>query len=137
MVGAIEARERDSTGRGSPGKSKMTLVPFLLHWIVTALALALASYLIPGVRIYSWVALAVASLVLGFVNAVIRPVLVIITLPVTILTLGLFYFIVNGIVFGLAAYLVPGFEVDSLLSAILGALVVGLTSWFVGSMIKR
>ena len=110
---------------------------FLLYWIVTALALALASYLIPDVRIDSWVALAVASLVLGFVNAVIRPVLVIITLPVTILTLGLFYFIVNGIVFGLAAYLVPGFEVDSLLSAILGALVVGLTSWFVGSMIKR
>ena len=110
---------------------------FLLYWIVTALALALASYLVPGVRIDSWVALAVASLVLGIVNAVIRPVLVIITLPITILTLGLFYFVVNGLVFGLTAYLVPGFSVDSLVAAILGALVVGLTSWFVGAMIKR
>jgi putative membrane protein len=112
-------------------------VSFIAHWIVTALALALASYVIPGVRIDSWVALAAASLVLGIVNAIIRPVLVIITLPVTILTLGLFYFVVNGIVFGLAAYLVPGFSVDSLFAAILGALVVGLTSWFVGAMIKR
>jgi putative membrane protein len=110
---------------------------FLLYWVVTALALAVASYLIPGVRIDSWVALAVASLVLGIVNAVIRPVLVIITLPVTILTLGLFYFVVNGFAFGLAAYLVPGFSVDSLVAAILGALVVGVTSWFAGSMIKR
>ena len=110
---------------------------FLLHWIVTALALAVAAYLIAGVRIDSWVALGVASLVLGIVNAVVRPVLVIMTLPVTILTLGLFYFVVNGITFGLAAYLVPGFEVDSLWAAILGAIVVGLTSWFVGAVTKR
>jgi putative membrane protein len=82
-------------------------------------------------------ALAVAALVLGFVNAIVRPVLVLITLPITILTLGLFYFVVNGLAFGLAAAIVPGFDIDSFGWAVLGALVVGLVSWFVGVVVKR
>jgi putative membrane protein len=110
---------------------------FLLHWLVTALALWVAAYILPGVHIASWTALAVAALVLGFVNAIVRPLLVLITLPITIVTLGLFYLVVNGLAFGLAAWAVPGFEVDSFGWAILGALVVGLASWFVAAVARR
>ncbi len=108
----------------------------LTHILVTAVALAVAAYILPGVHITSVAALLVASLVLGVVNGIVRPVLVLVTLPITILTLGLFYLVVNGIAFGLAAAVVPGFDVDSFGWAILGALVVGFASWAVGGIVK-
>ena len=110
---------------------------FLTHLLVTAVALAVAAYILPGIHITSVMALLVAAFALGFINAIIRPVLVLITLPITILTLGLFYLVVNGITFGLTAAIVPGFTVDSFGWAILGALVVGLASWFVGAFLGR
>ena len=105
---------------------------FLTHWLTTAVALGAASWILPGVTVSSATALLVAALVLGFVNAVVRPVLVLMTLPFTLVTLGLFYFVVNGLAFGLAAWLVPGFGVRSFVWAILGAFIVGLVSWFIG-----
>lgn len=105
---------------------------FLIHWFTTAVALATAVYIVPGVRVDSPMALLVAALVLGFLNAIVRPILVILTLPITILTLGLFYLVLNGLLFGLASELVPGFVVSSFGAAIMGALVVGLISWFIG-----
>ncbi len=110
---------------------------FLAHWMTTAAALGVAAWILPGVRVDSLAALAVAALVLGFVNAIVRPLLVLLTLPFTVLTLGLFYFIVNGIAFGLAAFLVPGFSVASFFTAVLGAFVVGVTSWFIGIFSSR
>lgn len=109
---------------------------FLLHWAVTAAGLYLAAYLVSGVSVASTSALIVGALVLGFVNAVVRPVLQILSLPVTLITLGLFYFVVNGLAFGLAALLVPGFRVSSLWAAILGALIVSLVSWVFGALTK-
>ena len=105
---------------------------FLIHWVVVALGLAAAAYLVPGVTVSSGSALAFGALVLGFVNAVIRPVMTLLTLPLTIVTLGLFYFVVNAAAFALAAAVVPGFSVGSFWAALLGALVVSLVSWFVG-----
>ncbi len=105
---------------------------FLLHLGITALAIAAAAHFVPGVHVHSGLALLVAALVLGFVNAIIRPILVVLTLPITIVTLGIFYLVVNGVAFGIAAALVPGFRVDSLGAAIMGALVVGIVSWLVG-----
>ena len=110
---------------------------FLTHWFTTAVALGVAAWILPGIHVSSWVALAVAALVLGFVNAVVRPLLVIVTLPITLLTLGLFYLVVNGLAFGLAAAIVPGFSVDSFLWAMLGAFVVGAASWFVGALVAE
>ena len=104
---------------------------FFIHWLTTAVALGAASWVLPGVEVTSPTALAVAALVLGVVNAVVKPVLVLLTLPITVVTLGLFYLVVNGVAFWLAAGLVPGFEVRSLLWAMLGALIVGLVSWFI------
>ena len=105
---------------------------FLIHWAVTAVALAIGARVVPGIFVASTGTLIVAALVLGLVNAVVRPVLLILTLPITVLTLGLFYLVVNGLAFALAAWLVPGFTVATLGSAIGGALVVSLLSWLMG-----
>jgi putative membrane protein len=101
----------------------------LLQWAITAVALAVCVRLIGGIHIRSDATLLVSALVLGLVNAVVRPILVILTLPATVLTLGLFYLLVNGAAFGIAALLVPGFTVASTGSAVLGALVVSVVSW--------
>ena len=110
---------------------------FFVHWITIALALGATSWLLPGVEVTSVTALMVAALVLGFVNAVVKPVLVLLTLPITVVTLGLFYLVVNGLAFWLAAWLVPGFGVRSFGWAMLGAFTVGLVSWFIGSFRQR
>lgn len=109
---------------------------FLVHWIVLAVALWLTSSLVPGVSFSSWGALAVGAAVLGVVNTFIRPVLTFLTFPITLITLGLFYLVVNGAAFGLAAALVPGFQVASFLAAVLGALVTGCAAWVVGAVLK-
>ena len=104
----------------------------LVHLVIVAVALAVTAWLLPGVHVASWPALAVAALILGFVNAIVRPVITLLTLPLTILTFGLFLLVVNGLAFGLAALLVPGFSVDGFLWAILGALMVSLVSAVIG-----
>ena len=108
---------------------------FLIHLAIVAASLWVAAYLIPGVHVGSVSALLIAALVLGLVNALVRPILTILTLPITILTLGLFYLVVNGVAFALAASLVPGFEIAGLGSAILGALLVSLVSSVLGSIL--
>ena len=90
----------------------------------------------PGIQVRSLGTLLFSALVLGLVNAVVRPILVILTFPITILTLGVFYLIVNGMAFALAAALVPGFAVASLGAAVIGALVVSLVSWILGSALR-
>jgi putative membrane protein len=110
---------------------------FLLHWLITAVALYVAAQVLAGVSVASWTSLAIGALLIGLVNAFVRPVLTILTLPITILTLGLFYLVVNGLAFALAAWFVPGFNVASFGSAILGALVVSIVSWLLGLVLAR
>ena len=107
---------------------------FLIHTVVVGIAVWLATQLVTGVSATGPIPLVLMALVLGLVNAVIKPILVIVTLPLTILTLGLFYFVVNGLAFGLAAALVPGFHVAGLWPAILAALVISLVSWLIGAI---
>jgi len=102
---------------------------FVIRLLITALGLWVADRLLPGIVITGTGSLIVSALLLGVVNAVIRPVILILTLPLTVLTLGLFVLIVNGISLGIAAWLVPGFHIAGLWSATLGAIIVGLTSW--------
>lgn len=105
---------------------------FLVHWLVIALALWVTTWILPGVNVSSYVALAIAAIVLGLVNALVRPILTILTLPITVLTLGLFYLLVNGFTFLLTTWLVPGFEVSGYWWAVLGALVFSVISFFIG-----
>ena len=102
---------------------------FFIRLLITALGLWVADQLLGGLTITGTGSLIISALLLGIVNAIIRPIIVILTLPLTILTLGLFILIVNGISLGIAAWLVPGFHIAGLWSATLGAIVVGLTSW--------
>lgn len=108
---------------------------FVVQWLLSSLGLAVARRLIPGVRVDSATVLVLASLALGLMNATVRPLLLLLTLPLTVLTMGLFLLVVNGIAFALAAALVPGFSVSSFGAAIAGALVVSLVSvivtWFI------
>jgi putative membrane protein len=112
------------------------MLAFVLKLIVNAVALFAVVRLVPGISVTGTGNLIVAALVLGFLNAVLRPIIAFLSLPVTVLTLGLFTFVVNGIVFALAAWIVPGFSVAGLWSAILGALVFSLIS-FVLNLIVR
>lgn len=111
------------------------MASFLAHWIVLAVALWVTGQVVPGVTVAGWGALLVGAAVLGVVNTVVRPVLTLLTLPITVLTLGLFYLVVNGAAFGLAAALVPGFDVRSFGSAVLGALVTAVAAWIVGALV--
>jgi len=110
---------------------------FFTHWLIVTLALGATAWILPGVWIESVPALLVAALVLGFINAILKPVLVILTFPITVLTLGIFYLILNALLFGLAAFVVPGFEVAGLGWALLGALILGFFSWLIGGMMGR
>jgi len=110
---------------------------FFFRLIITALGLWAAATIIPGIQLDGVGNLIVAALLLGLVNAVIRPIILILTLPLTVLTLGLFILVVNGISLALVAWLMQGFTVTGLGAAILGSIIVGLTSWlasmFIGS----
>lgn len=108
---------------------------FFLRLLITAFGLWAAATIVPGVTIIGWRALLVSALLLGIVNAVIRPIILFLTLPLTVLTLGLFILVVNGISLAIVAWVVPGFELAGLLSATLGACVVGLTSWFASAFV--
>lgn len=101
----------------------------LVRWLLMAVSLALAAWIVPGIQVSGALALVVAALVIGLLNALVKPVLVLLTLPLTILTLGLFLLVLNALLFWLAAVLVPGFEVDGFLSALLGALVMAVVGW--------
>ena len=109
------------------------MLTLLARWIVNAAALLLVAYLYPGVTVESFFAAAIAALVLGLVNAVIRPLLILLTLPVTLLTLGLFIFVINALLFWLVAEIVQGFRVSGFMAALIGSilysLITLLTSW--------
>ncbi len=108
---------------------------FFFRLIITALGLWVASRIISGVQFDGWRTLIIAALLLGIVNAVIRPIILILTLPLTVLTLGLFILVVNGISLSLVAWVLPGFHVAGLAAAILGSVVVGLTSWVASAFV--
>jgi putative membrane protein len=109
---------------------------FLLRAAIGAFGLWIASRVVPGIRIDDAGTLAGAALLLGVVNAFVRPVLVVLTLPITILTLGLFLFVVNASMLGLVAYLLRGFHIDGFLPALLGSLLVSFVSWLGSAFFK-
>jgi putative membrane protein len=107
----------------------------LLVWLINALALLALPYLVPSVQVDSFATALVAALLLGFVNTIIRPVLVLLTLPVTVVTLGLFIFVINGLLFWFVASFVKGFSVAGFWSAVLGAIVYALISFAASTLV--
>jgi putative membrane protein len=111
------------------------MLSFLIRLVVNAIALLIVAYLLPGVHVSSFVGALVAALVLGIVNAVLRPILVILTLPVVILTLGLFTLVINAITFYFVGQLGIGLEVHGFWSAFLGAIVLSVVSYVLSSLV--
>jgi putative membrane protein len=107
---------------------------FLARLLLNGIAIIVAAYLLPGLHIAGPFAALVAGVLLGFINATVRPVLFFLTLPLTLVTLGLFIFVLNAICFGLTAWLVPGFSVDGFWWALLGALLVSIVSWILNGL---
>lgn len=101
---------------------------FLLDWLVNAAALAFTAWLIPGIAVVGAGALFLAALVIGLINSAIRPVLLVLTLPITVVTLGLFYFLLNGFLLWLASVVTPGFDLVGFWAAVIGALVLSLVA---------
>lgn len=112
------------------------MVTLVSRLIVSALALFCAAYFVPGVHLNGLYAAIIAALVLGLLNAIVRPILVILTLPVTILTLGLFVFVINAFIFIFAASFLEGFSVDGFVPALLGSVIVSVVSSLGNRFIK-
>ena len=108
---------------------------FLVRVLIVALGLWLASELVPGLEVQGGATLLGAALLLGIVNAVVRPVLIVLTLPITILTLGLFLLVINAAMLGLVASLFEDFRIAGFWSAVLGSLVVSFTGWMASWLI--
>jgi putative membrane protein len=115
-----------------PEIHSMTL---LLTWLINALALLIITYLVPSIHIRGFGTALIVAVVLGLINAIVRPVLIIFTLPVTIVTLGLFIFVVNALCFWLCSSLLKGFEVSGFWSAFFGSILYSIVSWLLSALV--
>ena len=109
---------------------------FIVRVLVNAATIALAAALVPGIRLEGATPALLAGVVLGLINALVRPVLVVLTLPLTLLTLGLFLLVLNGVCLAATAWLVPGFDLDGFLPAVLGALLISAVSWMLTAFVS-
>ena len=107
----------------------------LLVWLINAAALLALPYLLPSISVEGFASALTAALVLGLVNAVLRPILVLLTLPVTLLTLGLFIFVINGLLFWFVGSFIRGFHVNGFWPAVFGAIVYSIISWLLSSLV--
>ena len=109
----------------------------LVRWLLLAAALLLVAYLYPGVTVTSFGAAMIAAFVLGLLNTIVRPLLVLLTLPVTLLTLGLFLFVINALMFWAAASLLDGFKVNGFAAALIGSLIYSLCGMVIDVAVER
>jgi putative membrane protein len=111
------------------------MISLLLHWIISALSLMIVAYIFPGIQLQGMGAALIAPIIIGLINATLGLILKIITLPLTILTLGIFWLIINALMLQLAAAIVPGFYVAGFLSAFFGAIVLSIVSMILRSFV--
>ena len=109
----------------------------ITRWLIITAAILLASWLVPGIRVESVLTAIFAAAILGLINTFIKPILIILTLPFNILTLGIFTFVINAFLLQLVAYVIRGFEVKGFLAAFLGALIISIVSWLANQFIVR
>ena len=111
------------------------MLAILIGWIVSALAIIVAAYLLPGVRVDSFTTGLVVAVVLGIINAFLKPLLLLLTLPINIVTLGLFTLVINALLVLVAASIVPGFHVDGFWAAFFYAIVLSLINMFLHTVV--
>ena len=112
------------------------LTPFLVHWAITALSLWVASHLFRGLKFEGTGALIVSALLLGFANAVVKPLLIVLTLPLTLLTFGLFLLVINALMILLVSALVRGFKVSGFWTAFFASIFISLLSIAIGALLS-
>ena len=112
------------------------MLHFILTWLATALSLVITDHFVEGFWIDSFTDALVGAVILGLVNAIVRPILTLLTLPLTIMTLGLFLFVVNAFTFWLVAAITPGFHIVGLLTALIGVLVLTIVSTIVSWVVR-
>lgn len=108
----------------------------ILHWLILAVAVYILPNFLPGIHVATFLVAVVVGAVLGFINAIIKPVISLLTLPINILTLGLFSFVLNGLFFYFVAKVITGFTVDTFKAACIGALIVAIISWLGNKIIR-
>jgi putative membrane protein len=108
----------------------------LIRWLILTVAILSAAYLLDGMEVRDFISAFFAAAVLGILNAVLRPVLIILTLPLNILSLGLFTFVINAFLLKMASGVIPGFEVHGFWPALFGSLIISLVSWLLSSLIN-
>ena len=113
------------------------MVKLIAKWLLSAVALLFVAYLYSGVQVMSFGSAMVAALVIGLLNAVVRPILVVLTLPVTLVTLGLFLFVINALLFWAAGSMLAGFHVNGFLAALIGSLIYSLLGVIIESALER
>lgn len=111
------------------------LTPFLLHWGITAMSLWVASHVFRGIKFVDTGSLVVSALLLGFANAIVKPLLVVLTLPLTFLTFGLFLLVINALMILLVSWLVSGFKVSSFWTAFFASIFITVLSFLLGSFV--
>ena len=112
------------------------MTAFVIRWLITAVAVMVAEKIVPGIEYNSAGALLGASLLLGIINAFVRPILLLLSLPWIILTMGLFIFVINALLLMLVSKIVPPFSVDGFWSAFFGSIVISLVSWALSSFFR-
>lgn len=110
---------------------------FLLHLVLTAVALLIVANVVSGVHVGGFIPALIGALILGVVNAFVRPIMIVLTLPLTVLTLGLFLFVVNALMFWLAAALVPGFQIGGFGAALLGSVLLTILNLLIARLAPR
>lgn len=109
---------------------------FILTVLITSFAVVIGAYFMPGVYVESFTTAIVVAFVLGILNALLKPILILLTLPVTVMTLGLFILVINAFIIQISAYFVKGFEVNSFWTALLFSIILSLISWLLNIPIK-
>jgi putative membrane protein len=118
-----------------PSHMMDNLTPFLLHWGITALSLWVASHIFHGIKFADTGSLIVSALLLGFANAIVKPLLIVLTLPLTLVTFGLFLLVINALMILLVSSLVKGFTVSSFWTAFFAAIFIAVLSFVIGSFV--
>lgn len=112
------------------------MTPFLIRWLVITLAVLVTAHIIPGIRYDAWPALVVASLLLGVINAFVRPVLLILSLPLILFSMGLFILVINALMLWMVGGIVQGFIVEGFWAAFFGAICVSIISWLLSAFFR-
>lgn len=113
------------------------MIGLLIRWLILTAAIMTASYLLDGIRVENFFSAFWAAAVLGILNALFRPILIIFTLPINILSLGLFTFIINALMLKMASGVITGFDVQGFWTAVLGSLIISVISWLLSAFINE